>query len=392
MSMPNSKRGQELKPSMIVVLIILLFIAYLLLIPPEARDEILGSDNETTSSNVSTVNSNTLLSRSPGKINKIDQDSIEHPMPMLYLCAESLPQEIFYLNSFYTDRSFFSEKSNEVRFLLDNPEEVEKAYLSFKVDESKGITNIILNGYTIYSDKLHSGSINPIEIPAKYLQKENTLAFKLGKPFIFFKSKLKLNDLKIIANILKKDSLTAKTGFMLYEKEFNNLKSAKLYFITTCDINKVGKLTIKLNNQIVHESTPACNNLNVIEISQSRILEGENNLEFSLEKGVLKIDELKLVTKLKEASYPLYYFQVSKEQIDSLNSKDAILKVEFPDDLKNRRLIVNINGIKTDIETSDRIYTYKVNSFLREGNNYLKIEPVSEEVNILHLEIYISDN
>ncbi len=388
MNIKNSKKSQELKPSMILILIILLFIAYIILIPPETREEILGESNGTSngSSSQSSVSS-VLISRTPGEINRIDQDSIEHPMPMLYLYAKPEPKELFYLNAFSVERSFFSEESSTLGFHIENPEDVEQAYLTFNVKDSKGITTIILNNYTIYSDTLSLGSINPIPIRKEYLKENNVLYFRLSKPFIFSKNKLQVENLKIVANVLKKDMLNAKTTFMIYNNEFKNLESAKLYFTTSCDINQIGKLIIKLNNQIVHEGAPACNNLNVIEVSQSKILEGENTLEFSLDKGSIKIDGLKLVTKLKEPSYPLYYFQVSEEQKELLDSKDAILKLEFPDDLKERKLVINLNGIKIDIESHDRYYTYKVNSFLREGNNYLKIEPISDDLRIEHLEI-----
>ncbi|MDN5327897.1 MAG: hypothetical protein PWP03_535 [Candidatus Woesearchaeota archaeon] len=397
MNLLNNKKGQaqelvtDLKPSMIIVLIILLFLAYLIMIPPESRDKIIGNNTITNTDNSENTHSssNILLSKSPGEITKLDYNSVEHPMPMLYLYANPQPKEIFFLNSFYTERSFFSEDLNEVRFVLENPDDIEKAYLSFKTEESKGVTTIILNGYTLYSDKIPLGNINPIEIPKGYLRKENVLVFKLRKPFIFSKNKLKIEDLKIIAQVLEKENLQAKTSFTLFGKEFSNLDSAKLYFTTSCDINDIGKLTIRLNNQIIHESTPACNNLNVIEISHARILEGENTLEFSLDKGKIRIDQLKLLTKLKQPSYPLYYFQVSQEQIDSLKTKNAYIKFEFPDDLNRKRFVFNINGIKTDIETTNMQYTYKINSFLREGNNYLQLEPISDDLNIVHLEIYI---
>jgi hypothetical protein len=389
--MKLSNKAQGTKVSMLVVIILGLFLLYLLFLPSDARDKLLF--NETSEKDPRNDEkpeaSRLLLSRTPGEIASLQQESVDHPLPTIFLTAQREAKQLLFFPALAFERTFSSSTQFPLAFLVPESDRIESPYLSFTADKCKGIVTMKLNNHIVFSDRVSSGTIDPIPINPDHFLGSNVLSFELSRPFIFTKNYCRLTNVRVVANTIKEDRLAASSSFMIGKNEYDYFESARLIFVPSCSQASIGRMRIKVNNIVIYEGIPSCEALNSIEISKSMVRQGDNKIDFELSSGTARIENMKIATRLSSPTNPLYYFQVSDEQMELLRTKKAVLKFEFPDDLSERRLVANLNGHRIDINTREREYTYVVTQMLRSENNYLEIIPRTERVNIFRITVEI---
>jgi hypothetical protein len=66
--------------------------------------------------------------------------------------------------------------------------------------------------------------------------------------------------------------------------------------------------------------------------------------------------------------------------------RQVILRIEFIDNDKAKRAEMNLNGRKDMIDQTDNIYERDISSWVKEGNNYLELKPLTE-LNVVKLQV-----
>ncbi|HDP73944.1 MAG TPA: hypothetical protein ENN46_03265, partial [Candidatus Woesearchaeota archaeon] len=362
--MKLSNKAQDVKVSTLIVIIMGLFLLYLVFLPPEARDKLLFNETQENdeANNDKPDPSRLLLSRTPGEVASLQETTIDHPVPAIFLTSQREAKQLLFFPALSIERTFSSSSFFPLAFLVPESDRIESPYLSFTADRCRGIVTIKLNNQVVFSDRISSGTPDPIPMNPDLFQSSNVLSFELSRPFIFTKNHCRLTNVKVAADTIKTERLRASSSFVIGRSEFDYFESARLVFVPSCSQFSIGRMTVRVNNIVIYEGVPSCEALNSIEISKSMIRQGDNTIDFELSSGTARIDNMKITSRLTSPTNPLYYFQVSDDQINQLRTKKAVMKFEFPDDLSERRLVANLNGHRIDIDTRDREYTYVVTS------------------------------
>ncbi|MBS1267117.1 MAG: hypothetical protein MAG795_01089 [Candidatus Woesearchaeota archaeon] len=371
--------------SLVVLVIIGAILLYVLLVPPDIREDLLN-DNE-TESNGSGDNNDTdivkvLLKEEPGRIDYLSEDEYEHTIPSFYLYKTTDSEELKKINPFYIKKTSFDSKTKNITFKINDLENTKKVILSFQAKTHKGLLTIRLNGYEILVDDIRVYNPNPVSLPQELLKEINVLEFSVsGVGWQFWKTnEYNLENIRLIGDVTDVSRQESKNVFYLTEVEYNNLERVQLKFLPECRPSRVGNLQVLVNFQEVFNGIPDCGILNVYEISPDKLEKGTNRVVFKTDEGDYLIDRLMIKTKLKPAPELVYYFNVNDDQWKAIddNEYDVNLTVEFVEkgELKEGRFI--INGKETGLYTKDRIYSRKINHFMQEEGNSLKIVPRSK--------------
>ena len=146
-----------------------------------------------------------------------------------------------------------------------------------------------------------------------------------------------------------------------------------------CKPGDVGKLDILINYQNVFSGVPDCGGINVYSFSTNVLYGGDNNIVFKTDKGSYLIEQIKVQTSLRELIYPTYYFEINETTYDKIKGDeyDAKLTLEFIDDKKDKEMNLNINNRMISVDTEEAKYFKKIDDYTKEGNNFIKIEPLS---------------
>ncbi len=386
-----NKKGQPSGASAatLVVAIALIIIIYLLFIPPSAREELLGPPTSTTQ-NATTPLSTILLKESPGTLDVVKETQKTHYIPSIRLFSktESVPLKTF--SPFYVSNSFFDKNEKLLGLELKDLENTNNVIMTFNVGAAKGRLIIELNDNIVFDGKITKSYVEPIELPKSMLKEQNTLKFyteQVGWRF-WKKFEYEINDFKIVGDITDISKQNSKTVFIVPDSELTNIKTSNIRFLPECDESEAGTLTIKINDKEIYSAIPDCKSPSVIEFSPSIFKKDENTIEFSAEKGTYLIDQIVIRNELKQAVNPVYFFTLSTDQLDSINKMryDAELYLEFVDSTTNKQATFIINGIQTQLEQKERIYSKIINQYLRLGNNGIEIVPRSK-LDILTLEV-----
>ncbi len=333
----SKRRAQAGAAGSLLALIAVFILLYLLLIPPDLRDQLLN-DGTTTSDGKNPQTDNpallkmnkTVLVESPGRIDYLKFKDYDHPLPAinLYTTTNSNEQDIG--DSVYVKNGIFDKKTANITFLLDDPDNTDNIYLSFSVNPNRnnnGRLMIYLNSQLIY-DKIAGDSLNaPISIKSK-LGKVNTLSFEVtGVGYMFWTTnEYELDDIKLFYDKTDISTQTSNNVFMVTDTEKFNLNKATFEFAPDCNPKTAGKLDAYVNRELVFSSVPDCGQLNRVELSPSVISAGTNKVSFETEGGNYLIDQINVNTEMKQMTYPTYYFDLNKAlfstTLDNNNDED----------------------------------------------------------------------
>ncbi|MBT5021592.1 hypothetical protein HON01_02125 [Candidatus Woesearchaeota archaeon] len=388
-----SRKAQDgTKAATLVAVIALLIIFYLLFIPPHVRQEILEGNSTDSDSDSYSGSNKTLLLENPGTLTSLSTKEITHSIPALTIFATQDAQVLDTQSSLTAKKSWFSDTSAEFTFVIQDLTHTENLLLTFVSKIHEGNMRITLNGKDIFNQEITKENPDPVVVPKKYVaQGANKLEFfteSVGWQF-WKVNKHTLENLQITGDITDITQQQSKNIFIVSATEKNNLKRGRLIFTPQCELGVTGKLQALVNNHLVYEAIPDCGYALGVEFAPDILRNGENQIVFKTEKGNYIVELIKIKSELKEIVQPVYFFDLDEDEFDDVedDSDDIYLKITFVDDNEQKEGRININGVETNIYQRDRVYKKKINDYLIEGNNAIKIIP-DEILQIVELEVY----
>jgi len=364
--------------AILIMIIAVLLVVYILLIPPAEREKLL--EGESGVSGVSYANK-TLLLTSPGRLDYLAQDKIEHPISTVSLYSTTSASLLKSVSTIYIKNAWFDKKPFNFSFMLDDLTNTDNVLLGFNVNDCQGMLIIKLNGFEIFNSEITTLNTDPIKLPKDQLKKENVLEFEVSP--VGFKfwgvNEYSLEKIRVSADVTDITTREAKQTFLVTTTEKENAEKMILRFFSDCKPAETGILNIYLNGHSIFSAAPDCGILRTLEIAPTSLISGENELHFQTNKGAYVIDSIMLKTELKEMTYPTYYFEVEDDTYSYVSSGDfkLRLRMEFPDDVEQKKADIYVNGHLNDLYTTQRVYELTLNPFINSGNNVIEIKPKS---------------
>ena len=377
------------KPAATLIgILTILIIFYIIFLPPQTREALLGDKNITETINM--IQETTLLKEPIGKLTYLAENDITHHIPGAYLEKKEEVKTLAQFDSFTISKSIFGSESNKKIFTIPELNKVSDAIMTFQAPERSGKLKITLNGQELMNEEITTPLPKPIKLPKEYLKKTNELVFEVSEGI--FKKEYKIEDLTITERISQEEESQAEHHFTIPGAEIDNFKNAYIEFRTSCKQKETGKLNIELNGRTMSSTIPACDSTNKIEVFKEDLLPGKNTIKFTLEKGRARIENAKIKVNLKEQKGYTNFFTIENklwEQIKD-NKKKVIMDIEFIDDGLRKRLEANVNGRRTIIDQKEPHYTRDITTSIREGNNYVQLTPMTE-VMIVEMEVRVEE-
>lgn len=385
--MMKNKRGQE-APSgggaaTLVGIITLLFIFYILFLPPAEREELLAEDNITEGIDTETP----LLRAAIGWLETVPQNEIEHTIPNVYLQELKSAQVISLMSPFTIKKTLTSSETKNFTFGISDPASTESVMLSFAAPKRQGTLKVVFNGYNVFEGEITQLNPAPISIDKNYLQQINTVLFEV-KGFGLPPKEYSFTDVKVIGDVVDVMRMIATETIPIADIEYNNLEKATLTYYAACDQLSAGLLEISFNGKPVFSGMPSCDSPGKLDLFQEDIKPGKNLITFRTSKGSIGIEQLQLDTTLKPTKGYSNFFTVSQSLYAAVKKGDArvVLNIEFVDAVNDKRVQTNINGRLDIIDQKEAKFERDISNVIVNGNNYVELTPLTN-VNIAKLEI-----
>ncbi|MEK6940489.1 MAG: hypothetical protein AABW49_01145 [Nanoarchaeota archaeon] len=410
--MLRRKRG-EITPgtdvAALVLLIGLFILLYVLLLPPSDRAALLGEDGTTVDKDGESNDKGlTLLSAVPGDLSSFDKSEIVKELATATLFTKSESVVTNLATGISVSKTPFSSSNRLFPFQAENLNDIESAKLFFFIEEGDGTFYVKLNGVVIFEQELSPADI-PIELPVQALTANNNL--ELGVRGRWWED-YTLRDINIKLQTAYENT-RARRAFFLTNTERKGVEDAELsYFLDCLTLSKNGLMTVLLNEKILSSDFVVCDaGKQTIDLPFRLFKDGENIIEFRIDKGNYQIEDLKLKIKLGEAEFPRYNFEVdddtyfeiftecydaciddceddcgSNEDCDELcvndcrdecDRKEVVIKLKF-DGEERARGAITINEFQINFNTVDSKYERTITESIRRGDNVIKIIPKSE--------------
>ena len=396
----NNKKAQGTSAASatgFIALVVGLIILYIIFLPPEERAELLG-ENETVEEEEEEVSEeaeeNILLLEYPGRLDYLKEKEYEHDISPFYLSKTINAQELDTINPFVIRHGLFDEVKKEVPVKISDLKNTENILLSFTAKKYSGLLTIKLNNINIFESEITTSNPKPIKLKKDYLEEDNVLEFSVsGIGARFWSTNIySLDDIKIVGDVADISKQESKNIFFISEDEKLNLERAKLRFLPNCKPEDAGKLDVLINYQEVFSGVPDCGGINVYSFSTNVLHTGDNNLVFKTDKGSYLVEQIKVQTSLKELTYPTYYFEINETTFEKIENDtyDIKLVLEFVDDKRDKIMNLNINNRMIYVDTDEADYYKNIDGYAKEGNNFIKIEPLSM-LDIIELKVELED-
>jgi hypothetical protein len=313
------KRGQASSAAALLALLGVFILLYLLVIPPDYRNELLGdspgSNGKTPSSDKpgKLTYNQTVFTGNPGRLDYQKFKAYDHPLPSVNLYSTTRSSQSNIGESVFVKNGIMEKKSANLTFRV--PDNARDAVLSFSINpnrNSNGVLTVRLNGDIIFSRQA-SGTINPMQI--SNLQSQNNLDFEVsGVGYRFWTTnEYEVQDINLAYDTVDESTQKSKNTFMVTESEKFNLEKATLTFYPDCSARNVGRLHVLLNSEEVFSAVPDCGYVNRIELSPGNFDVGMNRISFEAEEGNYLIDQINVHTELESLIYPTYYFDLDTQ-------------------------------------------------------------------------------
>ncbi len=361
-----------------IILIALFMVLYLIFIPPADREELLGlnqTSGEEGSTNEGSPTGNSLLSQNPGILKPNENDESKHEIDTIQLYLKNEPITDDLASSITVSKTAFKTETKELRFNVEDLQNLDKVTLYFFVNEAKGDLIITLNGIEIFNAKARG--LQTVILPRDLLTENNVLIFRTSSPSFFSKNIYTLGELKV-----KEDfELTNQKEERSVVLTASETGKGELSFFVFCNQAPTGsRLRIFLNQEEIFNNVISCVSAGkVVEIEEDLLDEGSNTFLFEIDKGDFLINDIELKVDLEEGGSRTYRFSLTEIQMNTIlnDPKEVKLTMDFSND-KQKRAIINVNGNEFSLETSDIDYGRFITSLVKEGNNFIRIEPENE--------------
>ena len=394
--MNNKKaQGNAASATSFIALIVGLIVLYIIFLPPGERAKLLG-ENESIEEeeNVSVeVEENILSLEYPGRIDYLKEKEYEHDIAAFSLYKTTNAEELETINPFIIRHGLFDEVKKEIPFKIKDLKNTNNILLSLSAKKHDGILTIKLNDVNIFESEITTSNPKPIKLKEN-LKEDNVLEFSVsGTGARFWSTNIfSLEDIMIVGDVADISRQESKNIFFVSENEKLNLEGARLRFWPDCNPDDVGKLEIMVNYQEISSSIPDCETINMYTFPPAILRNGDNNIVFKTDKGSYRIEQIKITTDLRELTYPTYYFEVNETTFEKIENDtyDIKLVLEFVDDKRDKIMNLNINNRMIYVDTDEADYYKNIDGYAKEGNNFIKIEPLSM-LDIIELKVELED-
>ncbi|MBU2639203.1 MAG: hypothetical protein KKG75_00685 [Nanoarchaeota archaeon] len=370
------KRGQAGNIATLISLIALFMIIYILLLPQEARDELLNREDGIPQHMTDGISSQILFSKEIGEVSPLKQSrGTIHTISGVNLFSNVESEIITLANNILVNKGIISENSQKLVFYLEYPEDVEKSELYLIIDNAVGNLVVSLNGYEIFNKAVKSNSQELLEMPVGYLRETNTIELSSAAPFL----RSSMHELKSV-RLRKQVEIKNKQSTRILSipaSEIKDLEKAILSFSVYCSRNEDQLLNLKLNGKLVYSDVPFCNlQRTEIEIDSSFINSGVNELILESE-GDYTLEQVEWESLLRGERASEYAFTISDDDYNDVRRglKDVFVVFDFA--LSDERKIMEfyVNDKKFDIDTSENSYFMTISDYLEKGGNLIRLRP-----------------
>jgi len=387
----KNKRGDSGGTSVAVLisLIGLFVLLFVLMLPPEERENLLGNQTNSYGDNndngVNGVERSTLLLESPGTVYPNKKEEIDHKLNPINIFIRNEPKIITLVNSLEVSKGLFSGQDQNINFNVDDLNNLEDVILNFVVRDPKGKLIVELNGNVVLNSEVNAG-VKLIQLPISYLRRINKLDIHVSGPGISFftVNHYTLEDVRVKQEFEVENSKETRT-FTVSDKEKDSLKGSKLsYFFYCNDLDLTNAMfTLYLNDKKLDEYPQAirCSSgEREIELNENEIKEGTNKLVFMIDEGDFSFSQIVINDKLSEKMFPLYYFFIDSNDFDKIENGDygVILKLSLKDNDKTKRAEIKLNDETMHIDTRQDSYSRDITGIVESGENLIKITPINE--------------
>ena len=303
----------------LVALIAGMIILYVLFLPADVRDSLLGDgdyvglggSSGTTSTSGDMIYNETVLEETPGRIDYLRFSSYEHPLSTVSLYTSTSASTLLSEESLYVKNGIFDKLSRNITFYIDDLDNTDNILLSFNINKGQGRLRIYMNNEIIY-DGTPSGLMDPIDLSKRDIKVENKITFEVGEVGWKFwtTNEYELENIMVTADITDVSEQLSRNTFTVTDTEKFNLERSYIKFFPDCNPRTAGSLKVYINNEMIFSSIPDCSQINMVEFSPSTITAGDNTVIFKAEKGAYQIYQIMVHTELKSQTYPVYYFDL----------------------------------------------------------------------------------
>ena len=392
----------------LVAIITLLIVLYILFIPPESREQLLGlNDSGTISGSSSVVNGshyNKSLALScegiPGRVDFLSQKEFEHNIPATTVMTKTSAGIIKEVGNVYVKDALFSEKVENMSFGIDDVSNTKNVLLSFVVKKAVGRLIISLNDHEVFNSEVLGDNVEPISLPKEFLMGKNVLVFKSSSPgMVFWQThEYSLENVKVTADITNTEAQESKVVFIVSSSEKGNLDKASMRFVANkCGEENAGKMYVSLNGYTVFSGIPDLDTALSFDFESGRLFSGENELRFRVDSGCYLVDQIVLKSKLKEAFQPFCSFEIGDTEYKDITSgrQSINLTIKFGINTDDQGIqIINegnvlINNRARSFYTRSLTQNWVINSYIERGSNTVKIVPKNAmDINKIEATIY----
>jgi hypothetical protein len=299
-----------------VAVLALLMVLYILFLPPEDREAILGSGSKVTTPQEDDplsriIYNETVLAKSPGRLDYLKFDEYEHDLPAINLYKTTSANEILIESAFVIRNGWFDNQKKKINFNVRDISNMKDFIMSFENKIHNGRLKVTLNGEVILEDYVDSYNVGPINMPVDLIGQTNTLEFEVSEVGWKFwtTNEYNIKNLKIVADITDVSKDTGKSVFYASYEEIKNMESGYIRFNPNCN-SEAGYLSIMFNAREIYNALPDCGILNKVEVPVGYFSSGENEVIFKTEKGSYLIDQIQVKTTLNEPNNPVYMFEL----------------------------------------------------------------------------------
>ncbi len=381
----KSRKGQQVigsRAAGLVAIILAVIIVYILFLPPKAREELLfgNETGEIPGITPGAAGNLTLLLEHPGRIEFTAKNEIVHPIPTATLFSKTEASELKKIDSIYVKNTWFSERTGSFNFNVKDLANTENVILSFNVQRGRGVLIISVNGKEALAKEVTANSA--VKIPKEFLQAENTVEISVsGVGFAFWRTnEYVLSNIRVTADITGIDTLESKNTFIVSSTEKNTVETTILRFVVDCRSDELKILDISINDHNIYSAVPDCGPQPPLEFLPQYLLSGENVVKFKTSEGAnYLIDQIKITSKLKELTNPVYAFPLSSSQFDDISAgkRKIILSFRFADSVEQKTAEIWVNGRLTNLNTKDIEWTKDVSQFAIKGSNSIELRPAT---------------
>lgn len=381
--MKNRKAQSGTGAASLLVIIAGLIILYVLFIPPAEREKILeGEENVTEAEEIKEILdevNQTLVLEYPGTMTSSDLDERTFDLPSLTIGSKVASQVLETANTVFVESSVFRQKTETLDFEIENVDDIEGLLLSFNIKDADGMLIIELNGKEIYANKIDTSNIPPIDIKKSYLEDGvNSLVFSAKKPkFLFWTSNSYiLENVQVVGSVSAAEAYSATSSFFATDEEATKIQKARLRFTPDC-IAERGKMSVRINNNLVFDAIPDCGVIRPITFNPDFIDKGQNDIDFKIAEGSYFVDNIAVILEYKEQVQPTYYFELEDKVYEAIDNESLYvnLTMTFADDIEDKTADIIINNRYSALNQEDDFFSLDITRFVKEGNNALKIVP-----------------